>query len=1139
MDKPILLSLFYISLLFIISPGLSYIILSDQGSEVRNVSSGDLLEEGNLAISIWDSPVAGTQIYSHTFESAIQNGSWNVMLNITYPMEFGKTYYKDYLIDGDNLDFDGNDRLAFVSPLGLINDASNLNWSVVGSCPEGFAVRQILENGSAICQAVNGSIQINMSSNGWNNDSLNTNTSLNVNTGGNVTGSYGLFGYLGSIVGRITKIFATDIDVSGNLTLNGTSISSWSAVNKSNLSEFVNDAGYINSSQILSINRTHLSNFTNDLGFVNSSDLEAYNETNWVNSRHYISNNSSVVFTNVSADWLKGYLNWSDIQNAPLTFSDGDNDTLYYADGIYIYNNGSNYFVFNESRLNQTINSSSFIRNNTNSQLSNITLAGNMIPSANKTFDLGNSSNWFRTLWVEDINMSGNSLYMNGQKVLESTEAELKIYSDPDQSLQIRTNGAGNLQLVSTGSGNVQLSSNNQVQLSSNGSTIIQASGINSNIQLNAQGSNSQVQLTAGDKVYINPLLYVAGNATITGSSLTVGGVSVCLENGSHCQITSGNITSLSNSLVWQNGTWVQLKPGMAQNVNVSGVLFVNGSNVGIGTTAPAFNLGVVGTIGATDNIYAYGGSVRLGLVNSLYGLYTSTNDMGFVHWTGSAYRNDMVIKGDSGNVGIGTTAPGAKLDVQDSNSGYSTTIQLSNGADSGSTVRGINWASTAGWSMDYARISASYGTSFADSYMALSVADSAGTLTERMRIDKSGNVGIGTTNPGDKLAVYGTSAAAGQISYRITNTEPTGFVQNSVVAGSTNFYYYGFGQSYATSGQYIASSGLVENTGAGGLGLSATSGTLRLYTNNSEAVRILSAGNVGIGTTGPSNILSVGDDLGNVYVNKAITLGSGTGTGGLFVGQNAGRQVSMYYTGNANEALGVARITTAGNNNPLYLSGSVIALQGESTGNVGIGTTNPEFPLDVNGTISASRTEYDTPGSGGLRFIGGYSFLRQDTVHNLNFDVYNGGNFIAAMTVKQNGNVGIGTTSPSFPLHVVGNALITGQINANVVKSGYGTGNAVFQAYNAGDDFDFQNGSGDNLIYIKSTGNVGIGTTTPNQKLEVNGGMRLNTTVSKPTCDSSQRGTFWVTQGGAGVKDTVEVCAKDAGDAYAWRTIY
>lgn len=46
-------------------------------------------------------------------------------------------------------------------------------------------------------------------------------------------------------------------------------------------------------------------------------------------------------------------------------------------------------------------------------------------------------------------------------------------------------------------------------------------------------------------------------------------------------------------------------------------------------------------------------------------------------------------------------------------------------------------------------------------------------------------------------------------------------------------------------------------------------------------------------------------------------------------------------------------------------------------------------------------------------------------------------------------------------------------------------------------------------------------------------------TTGAAPTCDSTVRGTFWYTAGGAGVKDTVNVCAKDAGNAYAWRVIY
>ena len=84
---------------------------------------------------------------------------------------------------------------------------------------------------------------------------------------------------------------------------------------------------------------------------------------------------------------------------------------------------------------------------------------------------------------------------------------------------------------------------------------------------------------------------------------------------------------------------------------------------------------------------------------------------------------------------------------------------------------------------------------------------------------------------------------------------------------------------------------------------------------------------------------------------------------------------------------------------------------------------------------------------------------------------------------------------------------------------------------------------SASNAMALGGTGadavNVGIGTAAPNEALEINGGMRLNTATSKPTCDVTARGTFWFTQGGAGVKDDVEVCAKDATDTYAWRTIY
>ena len=71
--------------------------------------------------------------------------------------------------------------------------------------------------------------------------------------------------------------------------------------------------------------------------------------------------------------------------------------------------------------------------------------------------------------------------------------------------------------------------------------------------------------------------------------------------------------------------------------------------------------------------------------------------------------------------------------------------------------------------------------------------------------------------------------------------------------------------------------------------------------------------------------------------------------------------------------------------------------------------------------------------------------------------------------------------------------------------------------------------------VTVKNDGTVGIGTATPTQELEVNGGFRLNTAIAQPACSSSSRGTFWVTQGSA--NDTVQVCVL-VGGSLLWKTV-
>lgn len=79
------------------------------------------------------------------------------------------------------------------------------------------------------------------------------------------------------------------------------------------------------------------------------------------------------------------------------------------------------------------------------------------------------------------------------------------------------------------------------------------------------------------------------------------------------------------------------------------------------------------------------------------------------------------------------------------------------------------------------------------------------------------------------------------------------------------------------------------------------------------------------------------------------------------------------------------------------------------------------------------------------------------------------------------------------------------------------------------------------NGIINFSGGNVGIGTLTPGQQLEVNGGVRIYPNgVSEPACNSSSndRGTLWFVTGGGG-KDSLYLCAQNASGTLAWQQLY
>jgi hypothetical protein len=241
---------------------------------------------------------------------------------------------------------------------------------------------------------------------------------------------------------------------------------------------------------------------------------------------------------------------------------------------------------------------------------------------------------------------------------------------------------------------------------------------------------------------------------------------------------------------------------------------------------------------------------------------------------------------------------------------------------------------------------------------MASGTAGATATLLERMRIDSSGNVGIGISTPAYKLDVTGNIGNTGTL----INTSTSGEISKSIVATTGNIYH-----RITNSGGSL----LVGNeSSAGGtlmVGSSAYSGLLNVTgafplafgTNNTERMRLFSSGGVSIGNTtdpGISNlsVTGTGSFTGGI-VGSAI--GATTPSTGAFTTLSASG-VATFSAG----TVSLPAITTTGDTNTgiffpaadtiAFGEGGAEAMRITSAGMVGIGTTTPNYTPFGNGTV-------------------------------------------------------------------------------------------------------------------------------------------------------------------------------------------
>jgi predicted heme/steroid binding protein len=520
---------------------------------------------------------------------------------------------------------------------------------------------------------------------------------------------------------------------------------------------------------------------------------------------------------------------------------------------------------------------------------------------------------------------------------------------------------------------------------------------------------------------------YVQGTGKLT-STLYVGGqltLASTITNGTYTY----TLPSATGTIALVGGSGVGTVTSIATTGPITGGTITSTGTIGITQSGAASD----GYLSSTDwNTF---NNKQSALTNPVTGTGT-TNYL--PKFTGTSTIGNSVIQEASGNIGIGFS-PSYKFDIN--NVGGSSAAARLYGNDQ-ANVR-LRLENTGGriWELTGGLTGANNST--------FTIYDATASAT-RLQIDASGNLGLGVTP-----SAWNTVTA-----FQVGSTSLGGYSNTGYL--STNAF-------YQTGWKYINSSYAARyeiNSSDAGIHAwyTAPSGTAGNAISFTQAMTLNASGQLGIGTTSPSTLLHL-----KGYVPTLRFEGSG------YVGDTWEIQTAATGT---NSTLSFHNVTQ--NTYPVNITGG---------GNVGIGTTTPAGRLTVVGPNSAG-ISID---QGNYNYYGAYQHVFMSSGYASEY-----------MRITNTGNVGIGTTSPSGALQVSNNgyAIFNNsaylQTPSNIGLSfgwnrsgGNGEASIIWGSPASSYKFEICSYVSSTItprFTIDTTGNVGIGTTSPSEKLEVVG---------------------------------------------------